>query len=67
MADIDPYRESLRPWRMMSEAPIPMVVDVRLHTSRLAPDQVVVGCAPGAAGTRTVEPVSYTHLRAHET
>lgn len=55
MADIDPYRESLRPWRMMSEEPIPMVVDVRLHTSRLAPDQVVVGCAPGAAGTRTVE------------
>lgn len=56
LPDVEQHRESLRLWRTLSEAPAPrMCIDVRLRTSRLAPDQVVVGCAPNGHTTRVEE------------
>ena len=54
--EIEQHREKLRPWRSLNDASAPrLCIDVRLRTSALAPDQVLVGCAPHGSGTRIVE------------
>ena len=54
--EIDRMRDRLRPWRAPSNGNVPrLCVDVRVRTSRLRADQVLVGCAPHGSGTRVVE------------
>ena len=56
LGEIDRMRDRLRPWRAPSDGSVPrLCVDVRVRTSRLRADQVLVGCAPHGSGTRVVE------------
>ncbi|WFD43106.1 autophagy protein 13 [Malassezia psittaci] len=56
LGEINSTRDTLRAWKTPSDPSTPkLCIDVRLKTSALQSDQVLVGCAPQGHGTRVIE------------